>query len=187
MPVTGTHHHHHNLHHYHHHHHHHHHHDACCRQGGRGHGCLVDSSALLRQLQWTISHNVVPEELPSIFVQHVIALKRQGQITIGTPFVTQSQSQVSFSPSEALPLPQAAFLPAIPLLTSRDLPLHLTQSRAALAGVSHSRSNVLAFDLNNFDLEARSIILPSPLLGSSSSSDGLLDELRAGSVVRFHI
>ena len=30
--------------------------------------------------------------------------------------------------------------------------------------------------------------MPSPLLGSSSSSsDGLLDELRAGSVVRFHI
>jgi hypothetical protein len=147
---------------------------------------LIDYSALLRQLQWTMSHNVVPEELPSIFVQHVLTLKKNGQVTVGTPSVCQCQSQASFSPSEVLPLPPSAFLPAVPLVTSCDLPPHYTQSQAVLAGVSLCRSNVLAFDLNKFDLEPRSIILPSPLLGSGSS-DELLDEFRAGSVVGLQI
>ena len=111
--------------------------------------------------------------MPSILVQHLLAIKRQGNVTFGTPGASACQSAISFSAADALPLPSPVFSPATPLASSRHLPVHLTQSDSILAGVSHSRSNVRVFNLTNFDLEPRSVVFPSPLLGSASDDESL--------------
>ncbi len=105
-------------------------------------------------------------------------------MTFGTPNSIENHSRKSFAAADILPLPLAAFLPAVPVTSSRGLQPACTYSDSITAGVSHTRSNVHAYDLKNFDVEPRSVVFPSPLLGSSSSgSDDLLHAMRTCSVL----
>jgi hypothetical protein len=153
-------------------------------QYSRGLGRVIDVCSVIRQLKWAIKQNIAPEELPSIFVHHLLTFKRQGQVTFGTPNSIENHSRKSFAAADILPLPLAAFLPAVPVTSSRGLQPPCTYLDSITAGVSHTRSNVHAYDLKNFDVEPRSVVFPSPLLGSSGSgSDDLLHAMRMCSVL----
>jgi hypothetical protein len=140
-------------------------------QHTRGRGFVLDACSFIRQMAWVLDLNIVVEELPSILIQHILSLKRRDHVTFGSPDAVNCHGQSSFSVDEALPLPMAAFRPATVLECSRDLQPQLTQSDAILAGISHTRSNVHAFQLSNFVVEPRSITFPSPLLGHGIRDD----------------
>jgi hypothetical protein len=148
----------------------------------RGRGVVLDAGSFIRQMSWVLDLNIVAEELPSVVIQHMLSLKRRDHIAFGSPDAVSCHSQSSFAADDVLPLPMAAFLPALALDCSRDLQPHLTQSDAILAGISHTRSNVSAFELSHFDLEPRSITFPSPLLGHGIR-DNLLSSIKDCSVL----
>jgi hypothetical protein len=143
---------------------------------------VIDIVSLFQQLKSVVDLKSTDEEVPSLVMQYLLSLKRRCQLTIGTPFAVESQSACSFSAAQMLPVPIAAFMPAIPLNIARALNVHSTQSEALLEGLSHTRWNARAFELKNFDLIPRSVVMSSPLLGSASS-DPLQQYMRACSMV----